>query len=86
MSITIDAVYEAGMLKPLEPLRELKEHTRVRLAIEADGTASSQTSGNHDLSALLERIDGRRAEIFRRGGTQEESAALIREDRERELE
>ena len=34
MSITIEAVYEAGMLKPLAPLPELAEHSRVRVTIE----------------------------------------------------
>ena len=34
MSITIEAVYEAGILKPLAPLPELAEHSRVRLTIE----------------------------------------------------
>jgi predicted DNA-binding antitoxin AbrB/MazE fold protein len=35
MSITIEAVYEAGMLKPLTPLPELAEHSRVRVTIES---------------------------------------------------
>ncbi|MFN7949752.1 MAG: antitoxin family protein [Blastocatellia bacterium] len=34
MSITIEAVYEAGMLKPLSPLPDLAEHSRVRVTIE----------------------------------------------------
>jgi len=34
MSITIEAVYEAGILKPLTPLTELAEHSRVRVTIE----------------------------------------------------
>jgi len=34
MSITIEAVYEAGMLKLLAPLPELAEHSRVRVTIE----------------------------------------------------
>lgn len=34
MSITIEAVYEAGILKPLAPLPELAEHSRVRVTIE----------------------------------------------------
>jgi predicted DNA-binding antitoxin AbrB/MazE fold protein len=34
MSITVEAVYEAGMLKPLSPLPELAEHSRVRVTIE----------------------------------------------------
>jgi predicted DNA-binding antitoxin AbrB/MazE fold protein len=35
MSITVEAIYEAGVLKPLAPLRELPEHTKVRITIEA---------------------------------------------------
>ena len=31
MSITVDAIYEAGVLKPLTPLSELPEHTKVRI-------------------------------------------------------
>jgi predicted DNA-binding antitoxin AbrB/MazE fold protein len=34
MSITIEAIYEAGILKPLTPLPELAEHGRVRVTIE----------------------------------------------------
>ena len=34
MSITIEAVYEAGVLKPLSPLSGLKEHERVRITLE----------------------------------------------------
>ena len=34
MSITIEAVYEAGVLKPLSPLPGLKEHERVRITLE----------------------------------------------------
>jgi len=35
MSISIEAVYEAGILKPLTPLTELAEHSRVRVTSEA---------------------------------------------------
>lgn len=34
MSITIEAVYESGVLKPLSPLPHLKEHERVRITVE----------------------------------------------------
>ena len=34
MSITIEAIYESGVLKPLSPLPSLKEHERVRLTVE----------------------------------------------------
>lgn len=34
MSITIEAIYEAGLLRPLEPLNALAERARVRVTIE----------------------------------------------------
>jgi predicted DNA-binding antitoxin AbrB/MazE fold protein len=34
MSITIEAFYEAGILKPLTPLTTLKDKTKVRVTIE----------------------------------------------------
>jgi predicted DNA-binding antitoxin AbrB/MazE fold protein len=37
MSITIEAIYEAGVLKPLAPLPNLKEHERVRITVERPG-------------------------------------------------
>ena len=35
MHITVEAIYEAGVLKPLTPLPELPEHTKVRITVEA---------------------------------------------------
>ncbi|HEY7490427.1 MAG TPA: antitoxin family protein [Candidatus Tectomicrobia bacterium] len=35
MTITIEAIYESGVLKPLSPLPHLKEHERVRITVEA---------------------------------------------------
>jgi predicted DNA-binding antitoxin AbrB/MazE fold protein len=35
MGITVEAIYEAGVLKPLTPLPELPEHTKVRITVEA---------------------------------------------------
>jgi predicted DNA-binding antitoxin AbrB/MazE fold protein len=35
MGITVEAIYEAGVLKPLTPLSELPEHTKVRITVEA---------------------------------------------------
>jgi len=31
---TVEAIYEAGVLKPLSPLPGLKEHERVRITVE----------------------------------------------------
>src|SRR6266568_3429705 len=35
MTITVEAISEAGVLKPLTPLSELPEHTKVRITVEA---------------------------------------------------
>jgi len=35
MSITIEAIYTAGILKPLSPLPEMPEDTKVRITVEA---------------------------------------------------
>ena len=35
MDITVEAIYEAGVLKPLTPLPELQEHTKVRITVES---------------------------------------------------
>jgi predicted DNA-binding antitoxin AbrB/MazE fold protein len=34
MSITIEAIYESGVLKPLTPLPHIKEREKVRLTVE----------------------------------------------------
>jgi predicted DNA-binding antitoxin AbrB/MazE fold protein len=34
MSITVEAIYESGVLKPLAPLPNLKEHERVLITVE----------------------------------------------------
>jgi len=34
---TVEAIYENGVLRPLEPLEDLKEHEHVRITIETDG-------------------------------------------------
>lgn len=42
MSITIDAIYEAGLLKPLTPLPELADKSKVRVTIETPAKPLSQ--------------------------------------------
>lgn len=37
MSITVEAIYESGILKPLAPLPELADKSRVRVTIEPAG-------------------------------------------------
>jgi predicted DNA-binding antitoxin AbrB/MazE fold protein len=44
MSITFDAIYENGVLKPIEPLA-LKEHEKVRVTIQVDLSLARQTAG-----------------------------------------
>jgi predicted DNA-binding antitoxin AbrB/MazE fold protein len=44
MSITVEAIYEAGVLKPLTPLPELPEHTKVRITVEALPVTASRDS------------------------------------------
>jgi predicted DNA-binding antitoxin AbrB/MazE fold protein len=66
MSITIEAVYEAGILKPLAPLPGLAERSRVRVTIEpADKPAPKvrrSTHGRVDLSKEREWVRRHRNE------------------------
>jgi predicted DNA-binding antitoxin AbrB/MazE fold protein len=85
MSITAEAIYEAGILKLLSPLPELPERTKVRLTIEPEASAASLPTPRFS-AELLARIDRRREAIFKRCGALTDSADLIREGREKELE
>lgn len=42
MRVIIEAVYEAGVLKPLSHLPDLKEHERVRLIVERESLIARQ--------------------------------------------
>jgi predicted DNA-binding antitoxin AbrB/MazE fold protein len=44
MAITVEAVYENGVLKPVQTL-PLKEHERVRLTVEPEQTWVERTAG-----------------------------------------
>jgi predicted DNA-binding antitoxin AbrB/MazE fold protein len=44
MTLTVEAVYENGMLKPSQPL-PLKEHETVRITVEAEGSCAERTAG-----------------------------------------
>jgi predicted DNA-binding antitoxin AbrB/MazE fold protein len=44
MTITVDATYENGVLKPDQPL-PLKEYARVRVTVAAQGSWAEQTVG-----------------------------------------
>jgi predicted DNA-binding antitoxin AbrB/MazE fold protein len=56
MSFTVEAIYESGVLKPLTPLPELKEHERVRLTLEPINAAT-------DAVRLIEQQRQRRIQI-----------------------
>jgi predicted DNA-binding antitoxin AbrB/MazE fold protein len=55
MPLTVEAVYENGALKPLQPL-SLKEHEKVRITIEPEISWTERTAGmlkwNGDLEIL----------------------------------
>ncbi|HJT78031.1 MAG TPA: antitoxin family protein [Gemmataceae bacterium] len=44
MALTIEAIYENGVLKPSGPL-PLKEHERVRVTVHASGNWVQETAG-----------------------------------------
>ena len=44
MVLTIEAIYENGVLRPAQPL-PLKEHEKVTVTIEAAGTWTERTAG-----------------------------------------
>jgi predicted DNA-binding antitoxin AbrB/MazE fold protein len=82
MTITVEAIYEAGILKVLGPLPALADRTRVRLTIEPEPAGASLRFPEE----LLARIDRRREAIFQRRGALSDSNDLIREGRDQELE
>ncbi len=44
MTITVEAVYEGGVLRPAEPL-PLQEHEKVTLTVRTGKTRAEQTAG-----------------------------------------
>jgi predicted DNA-binding antitoxin AbrB/MazE fold protein len=36
MTQTVDAIYEGGVLRPVQPLEGISEHSRVRIAVQVD--------------------------------------------------
>ena len=42
MGITVEAIYESGVLKPLKPLDALQEHERVRITVLPVGVVAEQ--------------------------------------------
>jgi predicted DNA-binding antitoxin AbrB/MazE fold protein len=59
MTITVDATYEGGVLKPAQPL-PLSEHEKVRVTVEQQPTAGLRTtSAAPACPTLAERIVAR---------------------------
>jgi len=61
MTITVDAIYENGVLRPVQPLA-LAEQERVRVTVEARNGSEAQESSAHEASSrpsLAERIVAR---------------------------
>lgn len=42
MGITVEAIYESGVLRPLEPLDTLQEHERVRITVLPTAVVAGQ--------------------------------------------
>ena len=55
MSITFEAVYEDGVLKPNRPL-PLKEQEKVTITLEADVSLARQTTGMIGLAGDVEDL------------------------------
>jgi predicted DNA-binding antitoxin AbrB/MazE fold protein len=66
MQITIDAVYEAGVFKPLIALPQLKEHEKVRLIVEPLSIVADQRQKRIQLDPALARhiIDSPEFDLF----------------------
>lgn len=56
MSIIVEAIYEAGVFRPLLPLSQLKEHERVRLTLEVE-------NAEDDVLKMIERQRQARIQI-----------------------
>jgi predicted DNA-binding antitoxin AbrB/MazE fold protein len=54
MNITIEAVYESGVLRPLEPLDALKEHERVWITVQALSLVTEQRQQRIKIGQLYE--------------------------------
>lgn len=53
MNITVEAIYESGVLKPLEPLDALKEHERVRITVQPVGFVREQRDQRIKIDSAL---------------------------------
>ncbi len=61
MQRSLDAVYEDGVLYPLETL-DLAEHQRVPITVSSSGESGDTRPGEDALNAWLEVYDGLSAE------------------------
>lgn len=53
MSITFEAIYESGVLKPLEPLDKLREHERVRVVVRPASLVAEQRRERIKLDPMI---------------------------------
>ena len=60
MTQTIEAIYEEGVLRPLQPLNGLTEHSKVKVTIEAD------EQGTHPMADLIGILPDEDADEIRR--------------------
>ena len=58
MNITIEAVYEAGVFKPLSPVENLKEHDKVRLVVEPANLIDAQRQNGIQIDPAVAREIG----------------------------
>ena len=58
MNITIEAVYEAGVFKPLSPVENLKEHDKVRLVVEPANLIEEQRQNRIQIDPAVAREIG----------------------------
>jgi predicted DNA-binding antitoxin AbrB/MazE fold protein len=56
MALTVEAVYENGVLKPLQPL-PLKDHEKVRVTVEAKRSWVEETAGILGFKGTVEEAD-----------------------------
>ncbi|HUQ72356.1 MAG TPA: antitoxin family protein [Planctomycetaceae bacterium] len=78
MTTTVEAIYENGVLRPLQPL-PLKEDQRVTVTVE------EPQPDQEAMRAWLERLAASRARMREKHGELPDSTLSIREDRNREI-
>ncbi len=58
MNITIEAVYEAGVFKPLTPVDSVKEHEKVRLVVVPVSSIDNQRQNRIQIDPAVAREIG----------------------------